>query len=1526
MHSVRSVAFVLLLTFGATPQLAIAQQQQDEGKNPIGEFFRGLDRGIKKEADDVRLANLGRDQLDTRPPQSRDLARKFDQARLLLKDEKWHDAVEVLQFLLMTEDDVFYFDRRHQLHSIKSEAEKLLANLPEAAVRNDTNRSQPIAEAELSAAFKIQSEENLANVAENYLRTPAGRNALESFALRTRDRGQLQMAAFAFARLANATKLPARQTRYARMAQLAAHESGNLALTNEISDILPVVVKDLALGGISTLDNSESSIDSNGSMRLFPESIDTKIDPVLVPSWSTSMIERFTLSDFASRIVASYRKNSSILPTFIPAIANGKLILRTLRSLQVRDLKSGTLIWENRATDDLESVLDEKLGTVLRSFNSGSTSDQNALSNLLLRDQVTRAITTDGNQLFVIEGNEILSERARTYSWRRATTNTANVEKMRTNELVAYELDSGNVRWRLGGRENDKPFTRPLAGTYFFGPPTVSGSELFVVGESDGEVKLHVIDPRTGEPNWSQVISVPSSDVTNDVVRRLWACQPVVSGHLVVCPTTCGWLVAVDRVTKRLAWTVRYGARRDQDRRLRGGNPIQSLQSLNTRWSFSAPICTGKHVLFTPPEFPDEFGNTTGSCLCINLYSGEVEWKEENRRENQMPNLYLAGVDGDHAIFLSKNSVTARKISEQGEIAWKIPLKLDEEFVSGRSVMLNRSLLVPVGKTQLVEVDLDSGEQKRVFSLPENGPDFGNLVYSDGYIISASTHHLEAFPINEMIDTNTQPNSNLVAEISKITDLLSRSKNENALVLIRKLLKSPQFKASSHSIRKQVHQLHWNALTRIADSDSSASADALAEMSRFEMTPQQRVVYQQLMIDSKLSVGEWKQSLDLCFELLEEALTEETVTEAERTIGIDVWIASRIRQMVQQQTVSAVDEALRDRWSSVVENVGQVRLARVTESVPVGQQLEFALAEEAFHKGAVSEAIVRYQRLTTTVDKPIKSRVWTRLAMIFESLEAWEDARDCWEQVLNHSSVDELDDQQSKVSPESRLKEVAKRLQGEKSTTNFNSTDPWSTIRGGVRRQDDQVSVIKVAGESLKTLQNRRSLFLRQQQRVRIEDGSTGELLWSLPIRRAPHLRRYSIVGMLHSGAMTYVVNQGVLHALMNFDNQIAWTFTPDLWGEAAGQLRRPIARSNMTMSDPKKFRLDQCLQSFQTPAGMVVAASPHAVLIFDDRLRALDPLTGEFLWSQTQFDSKINAIPLRDRFLIIRNNESPVLLNSSDGSKIPTDWGREFSLETLLIDGTDRITLHDVSEDGQRRWELQRSEIDSGDVLWTRSIENTSLVSQVDPQTLAVLSEDGRFFKIDLIDGSLTPLAQVPSEQMKKSNGTYCFADAERIYLLSVYGSVSSSRMSLASLRTPGMLFACDRAGGMLWSLDTESLDEDIKDAAVERPRDDPRRQTRTRRTLRLVTQEIEDSPLIIFADNQQEFRGTMRLSHLRLIGLRKETGEQVINWERLSNSGGFSYLHVDPDERSIDLWTQSDRIKIQQIDSSAEQGEADE
>lgn len=1487
-------------------------QDATEEKNPIGEWFRNLDREVREGAEAIEQDKLGRDQLDSRTPQNQDLARRLDQARIAIEKQNWHDAIEILQFLIDSPDDSFFFDSRRELRSLKGEVQRILESVPPEALRNYENRFQPAARRQLDSALRQQDVDILHSTGLKYSATDTGQESLRQLAYRWRDEGQLDSAADLLARVARQESNPQASARLAKQAALIASEADNPslveALTKEFG--IPQDQTDLR-SSFPSHDRAQRTATSET-----PLLTDRDFSPKnLVPAWSQPAIERFAIRDAVSHIFSDLQQNGrTLIPVSSTAFAAGKIVLRTLRSLEVREASTGQLVWEDRNVDDLESIVVNDMSDSLRTLQmSGRASEVSPLTSLLLRDQVSRSVSTDGEFVYVIENNSVLTEsgRSNSYLWQRRVASEGKQDSgWGSNRLMVYDIDTGRPAWKVGGAVVEAPFSPPLAGTFFFGAPTVDGSELYIIGEREDQVTLFVLDRFNGEMLWSQAIAIPSSPITSDIIRRYWSCTPTVSGPLVFCPTTCGWLVAVDRTTRRLAWATRYSDRKQGGRRFRGGNAFQAIQDLNRRWDRSQVIPYENYVISTPIELPDEFGNSTNFSFCLDRETGALIWQQEKD-----DCLYLAGIHNDLAIYVGNNFVVARNVNERGRIAWKKPLSSDELSVCGRGVILNDQLLLPLENNQIAVVDLETGEHWKTFQLAVEGASFGNMQVSRNYLVSVSSFDSMAIALDGSIGSQQEQSEEFVKTLRNINQLISEGMDQEAFELCRSVRETLKNDPNIEFSIDPVDELYWNLI----DKSILNHEGDLQSLSDLAPEGVDRVKIRQRLVNAAIDSGEAVTAVGICMELLKTSSLKEYLEENNRTVRIDSWIAGKLDQILKECTSNErlqIERTISLKAVELRNHLNIDRLARALSATPTGTQLQFELAIQDRSEDRFSNALLRFERVLDSNDDDLKVPALVEMASIFRQKKLLADERNIWNEILKAPPTVIRGGIDSHEAAKTALNELEK-LASESPAIDDHWGDSWAALRAGTLGRDDHVLAIPQQGESSPVVTTKNYLYHPQHQRIRIEDGKSGQLYWTFPVRSIPYLSRSSGVGILHAGSMSYFVHRGVLHAVQVLDREVPWSYSPDISGAAAARLRRPSRHDSYSMVNPIAFRNHLNLTSQSSLTGFLLAANSSAVLVLDEEMHALDPLTGELLWTERDVDTRRTGRPHGPDFLLTSHRRDTQHIRGIDGAQVEEITDRNFALNCLKVNANSIVTLTQPSDEKKGAWVLAATRTDDDETLWSIDIEDSATMTDVDFQTVAVLTSVGELSSIDLKTGERRQLGSLPGELMRVNKRIYCFADALRIFVKVAHGDASSGYVNLPSFRTPGTLFAFDRGGELLWSRTTESLnppEPEVEPEPEDAPAEKKNRKNRKERnwTMNLVTREVENSPLILFVSDQPEPKLDSSFRKLRLVGLDKRTGETVVEWERLSNSGGFSYIHFDRYKRLIDLWTYNERLKI--------------
>jgi outer membrane protein assembly factor BamB len=374
------------------------------------------------------------------------------------------------------------------------------------------------------------------------------------------------------------------------------------------------------------------------------------------------------------------------IPASYPLVVNSIAVFRTLNRVRAVEINSGELLWETFTEDPSfaeQFAVDSIRQVNSRVPNNDLTSPMNRFQESFLTartrtDRTTGTLSCDGELVYYIEGCGI-PDPSITSVQRR--TGQSKIQSF--NRLCAVELETGLLRWEIGGPRNE--FSLSSAGRYFLGPPTPVEDQLFVLVEEDAAVRLIGLDQATGEQVWAQSISQPHAGVSYEGLRRVAGDMPTFVDGLLICPTSAGQLVAFDVAQRRLVWNFQYASQLravPKDRRLmfRGNYVSTNRLNLGSRWSDNAVVSYNGRLLITPLD--------AESLFCVDVQSGEELWRKPRQNGS-----YLATIADDSVIIVESTGVRSISIKD-GEQKWFVPLEYRR--VSGRGLRTGNLFHLPV--------------------------------------------------------------------------------------------------------------------------------------------------------------------------------------------------------------------------------------------------------------------------------------------------------------------------------------------------------------------------------------------------------------------------------------------------------------------------------------------------------------------------------------------------------------------------------------------------------------------------------------------------------------------------------------------------------------------------------------------------------------------------------------------------------------------------------------------------------------
>ncbi len=1484
-----------------------------ESRNPLGELFRGIDRGIRRTGEDLERQKSGRDILDSRPIQKSEGTRTFNQAKTYVQQGRYHDAILIYQFLLNESADSFTFQNDRRFHSFLTEVEQQVASLPEEAKRNYLNQFSTTAEQQFRRGVEQQDLEQIRQVALLYGPTPAGGKAIEFLANWYEGRGEYQQAALLWQRLMARSTADELDTARGH-AERAWLRAGNLAEARRLNP--DVTEADLAKYQVNALPSPTSGKDSVSPFLSLPDQQSSahEVDPILSARWSVPLIERYRIQDRLNELSTELTDQEiAATPTLAPLVVHRKVAFRSLRSLQVRDLATGNLLWESRRSGSPEERL---LGMGTPEFDiddpeeSGDFQvrqlESHRLATLLYRNEVYGSLSSDGRRLFTLEISGDAVIRA-SNDWNLSGDEDDMRSDDATNELVAYDLETGRQQWRIGGKKIEDQFSRPLAGAYFQGAPVPYGDELFIIGELDGIVTLFSLSPSTGDVLWSQQLATPGRPITADLVRRHWLARPVVADGLILCPTSTGWLTAVELATHRLVWTARFSNRVDPSLHARQRYAPQAIQPLNRRWHATVPVVSQGRVIFTPPELPDEFGLTNPMLFCLDLATGKRLWEQQKSDRPNQSALYVAGHWNSAVILVGTHTVSARNLTGNGELLWSVPLPARP---CGRGIIVEDKLLVTTEGGRLVRVNLSQGEIDQIQTLPELETQLGSLTTGDGMLLSLNYSYATAFPLSPQTQLAGADSGQLFKEdVNSARLQLAAGNREAAATALTAAISRPGL---TESQRQEVAGLRFELLGQsVLDKDNATDRESLiGEYRELAQSLGRMTDFQRTLSESLMSRREWVPALDLYCELIRKSPLHDTLQDGTRKVRLDAWSGGRLQDLSSQLTPEQRENDLDPRLNELAAQAPQDpavrdRWARALSFHPAGQRLELQLAEQAFAQGRTGEGLVRCQRVSGGPDAALRVRGLVLQAQRLASLGWHQDAAQCWKEL--QSRIESWPEEQK--APLQKLAETGlETAQKQEATAAVKSpwSGAWAVERLGLTGNESAVTTVAILGAGYEKLRSLRFLLDVDQLRTRVEDRSSGEFLGSFPIRQMSHLEFQPAAVARLQGPYAMIVHRGTLQAMDWATRQLIWTWQPELKGPSLGRMNTVQPFQHQVFVSVSQFLVSQQNAAHRDQAGYLVSGNNRVLLLLCRDWIALDPITGEELWRDTKAPDRAYVASLgADRFAVFGRGAKD-LRRAIDGSQIADELQLDLISRTFAVLDQDYVLLrrHQPADSSAATVALQRLS-GTGEIRWQRELPMEAMLVHPDNESLMWISPDNELFLVNLKTGDQTRLMTVTVRGRNHSAPVQVLTDAGHFFVITDNGGHMSSFMHLSGISVTGVVNAFDRSGKQLWSYEPPLM----KSTAGSSPR---RRADGQRWRLKLLTPEFADSPLMVLAADVHDEFGELSYHRLKIIGLDKNTGMPLVDWDQPSESGGISYLHVDLEQRHIELRTYSERIRI--------------
>ena len=591
------------------------------------------------------------------------------------------------------------------------------------------------------------ARDEFAALAVRHRYSQSGLEALRRLAAVQRDLGQYESAAAAWSRVAEHVRATTGQRTAARMTQIECLVAANrldeavrvsdAALRAELSpavvisgrSVVPrawLIARQQSLTEATRQATTLSFLKSGRSM--------TGIDFAPSPHarWSRLTPLPADLTNWMSDAQQTARGHGVVSSWAVrPLVVGSVVVARTLEQLVALDLTSGAILWTKPHAEHA-TIAD-------RSTALENVPAQNQFASSWYRrteaDSIFGSLATDGRIVVaVMEPDRKLASPNRTALLNGPGVangppdSSTSSSELHWNRLVAFEVTTGELCWQIGGKPTGPADV--YGGLRFLGPPLAVDDLWFGIARRGDELKLLAIDTESGHLRWSMSLGVLPPHLADATAQRRIA-RPVslIEGRL-LCPTASGALIAVDPVTRGIAWAARYPVTQleQSPRPVNGVGTGAVVDAWWNEWREVACLAESERrmAVLASPESDALHG--------IDVESGRVIWSVPRGG-----GIHLAGLFAGQAIVVEPMAVRAHDL-RTGAVTWRC----ETGEVSGRGTIFGGMIFQPRRTGSSVVIDGRDGSQRVNQASAE--PLLGTLIPCDGGWVSQTALSLVKLP------------------------------------------------------------------------------------------------------------------------------------------------------------------------------------------------------------------------------------------------------------------------------------------------------------------------------------------------------------------------------------------------------------------------------------------------------------------------------------------------------------------------------------------------------------------------------------------------------------------------------------------------------------------------------------------------------------------------------------------------------------------------------------------------------------
>ena len=1520
--------FQKLMPRPAVPQPAVPPR----GFQPVG----------PRAANGQPLDPDARDHIDGRAAKDRKQAELLRKANAAIEAQDWTTALELLQILLAQEEDSGERIGR-EWHSVRERAMRLMLKLPEKDVRSFRFRAGAEATRRLEEAEQSGRIDRLAHVAMRYLLLEPGQTAAQRLAMRHLDRGEFTQATRWFRWLEDAKAAVTNERPWQLQAALAAKQAGNKELAEKwLKGNRPEIEEgqasrpphgddeQLEIGGTrirvsdwwAAIPARMVSQTSSAEWPMFfgapnRAALSRGGEPLLLPRWRQPLTQVQPLQQQLEMLIEDmHDQNRSTISVCQPLLVNGLVVMRTLGGVQVIDVETGRPLWSTAERFKAEDLIGPgnapqtyaPVNRGIRIINgvrqyefSNMPWEQHPLAQLLFANGNFGVLSSDGRQLFAVEDDTFVMQQI--YNYYGGNQDLSRQDPLRrswtSNKLVSYDLRNGRPLWAVGGVESDEPFQPELPGVFFFGAPVPDGHELFVIGERDAEIRLFCLQADSGKLLWSQLLATAEAAISRDAARRQFAAQVAIADGVVICPTTVGWLAAVDRASRQLLWVHRYSTPQAVNNQRRVfGQAVTQAMPWGQRWLPSAPVIVGDAVVYTPQEMFDEQNASTSNIVCLGLHNGTRRWTKPKQTQNW---LALNGVADGKVLLLGQTSISALNLSN-GEPAWTEAIPNGDGVPSGLGTISNDRWHVPLSSGQIWTMSLKNGSRTgRQWAAP--GARLGNLSLYRGGMVSAHPAGLTCFEQREAVVEQIRQRkehdpSDVLALLTEASILQLEHKSAEAWNVLQRV----PAESVSAELRPRYLGTLRDVLTEVIQQKPVDHAVELSIFEKWLTTPDDQLQAMRLRVEHLRGKGEHVAAFELLLELARKNGDAVLKLSSSPPLSIrsEAWAGGQLADLWNSLPADGrgdLDRRLADEVRNLNAATPAVRQHELELFAfhPATRELRWQDIEAAITERDVSRAEFALLRLTESADAHETVRAWRRLLELYRSLKLPDDAAAAGQRLARFGDAPLGEGTTAKqwVEQEINAERLAKTIASNGAGADWSKLDFKLERSLGFQGNMEQVQECSLSDARWPffTAQRFQYQMLNSPiatQRLSMSRLSDSQLDWSLPLRFKSTSTLANGTMIRTVGHQMLVYHREVLHLLSPVDHRVLWTrsmesrgannFDPSQVARRQTQAMQPGASFLSLPIDPNEDAARNALLALCTPEFIAYRGRRT--------LTMLDAVTGQWRWELRDLPNDTRVQATNDlMFLTSTRWPSGLLLRTRDGRSLPFEGNvREQFQKAKTSLGNDLLVVSRGPNDllSVERWNPQTRQ-----AVWRETFPISSQFGWLDNHTLATLGQDGKLATFDLDTHESQTLETLkPADLSGLNRQRFLVSDNDRLFLIVSGQQTNFYGDELDTVPVNGAGFAFDRrAGGELWR---QKVDNQA-----------------------LVLNHFGASPALLFSTRKFEQRGKVHVQVHRLLMFDKKTGRKLFEDELTNQFSGFR-LNLNLAERYIELLTYNDRLRL--------------